>query len=67
MLISKIINYQAKQIVYSNSIQVILGYILLNKSSVSRTLGDMNRLISELTYSVVVLVVVVYCVHHCVI
>ena len=38
MLISKIINYQAKQIVYSNSIQVILGYILLTKSSVSRTL-----------------------------
>ena len=38
MLISKIINYQAKQIVYSNSIQVILGYILLNKSSVLRTL-----------------------------
>ena len=38
MLISKIINYQAKQIVYSNSIQVILGYILLSKSSVSRTL-----------------------------
>ena len=34
MLISKI-NYQARKIVYSNSIQVILGYILLNKSSVS--------------------------------
>ena len=37
MLISKI-NYQSKEIVYSNSIQIILGYILLNKSSVSRTL-----------------------------
>ena len=61
MLISNI-NYQAKQIVYSNSIQIIISNIFLNKSSVSRTRHEQ---INFRTYSVVVLVVVVYCVHHC--
>ena len=47
MLISKI-NYQAKQIVYSNSIQIILSCILLSTRAVCRVHCDMNRLISEL-------------------